>query len=154
MVAPEYDDGILAVRTFLKGIEEPTHIHVGVGTGGEVRLNRGFPAPAFQKLGMIALRPCHFNSRRGYVIEIIFNVRRELNFIEREVFIIFAWGHKGQMRFIESTGDEIGFLTLFRKSFHAVIDAMPVDNVLVFEIGVLFIDMVPVVLVDSRTVTG
>ena len=132
MVAPEHDNGILAVRTFLKGIEEPTHIHVGVGTGGEVGLDRGFPPSAFQKLGMISLRPCHFNSRGGYVVEIIFNVRRELDFIEREVIIIFAWSHKGEMGFIESTGDEIGFLTLFRKSFHAVINGVPIHNVFIF----------------------
>ena len=132
MVAPEYDDGILAVWTFLKGIEKPAHIHVGVGTGCEVGLDRGFPAPAFQKLGMISLRLGHLNSCRGYVIEIIFNVRRKLNFIEREVFIIFAWCHKCQMRFIESTGDEIGFLPLFRKSFHAVINGVPIHNVFIF----------------------
>ena len=74
VVTPEYDDGILPVGAFFKGIEKSAHIHVGVGTGGEVRLNRGFPAPAFQKLGMVSLRIGHFNSRRGYVIEIIFDM--------------------------------------------------------------------------------
>ena len=82
MVAPEYDDGILAVRTFFKGIEKSADIHVGVGAGGEVGLDRGFPAPAFQKLGMVSLRLGHFNSRRGYVIEIIFDMGRKLDFIE------------------------------------------------------------------------
>ena len=62
---------------------------------------------------MISLRLGHFNSRRGYVIEIIFNVRRKLNLIEREVIIIFAWSHKGQVWFVEPAGYEIGLFTLF-----------------------------------------
>ncbi len=112
VIAPENDDRIFSVGAFFKGIKESTHVHVGIGAGGEVGLDRGFPAPAFQKLGMIRLRFGHFNSRRRNVIEIILQVRRKFDFIERKILIIFAWRHKCEVWLVEPAGNEIGLLTL------------------------------------------
>ena len=80
---------------------------------------------------MICLGFGHFNSCRGDVIEIIFDMGRQLDFIEWEILIIFTGSHKGQVWFIESTGNKVWFLTLFRKSFHAVINRMPIHNVFI-----------------------
>ena len=80
---------------------------------------------------MVCLRSSHFNTCRRDVIEIILQVGWQLNFIEGEILVIVGGCQKGEVWFLESTGYEIGFLTLLGKSFNAVIDRMPVHNVFI-----------------------
>ena len=41
MIAPKHDDRVLGIATLLKGIKQSTDVHVCVGTGGQVGLDRG-----------------------------------------------------------------------------------------------------------------
>ena len=43
MIAPENNDRVIPVGTFFKGIEKSAYVHVGIGAGGEVGLDRCFP---------------------------------------------------------------------------------------------------------------
>jgi len=152
VISPEDDDGVVFVRAGFQSVEKATYIHVGVGTGGEVGLDGSFPAATFHEFGMVLCGSCHADPSRWEVREVIFNVGRELDFIERKVLIVLSRCNKGEVGFIESAGDEEGLVGFFLESLDAVVGGVPIEDVVIFEVGVLFVDVIAVVLLDSGAV--
>ena len=68
VIRPQDHDRIVPFGTLFQGIQQTTHIHIGVGDGRQVGLNGNLPTAAFQKLLMIPLRACHANATSGNVV--------------------------------------------------------------------------------------
>ena len=155
VISPENDDGVLPVRAAFQRIKEPADIGVRVGAGGQVGLDGRFPATALEKLGMVSARIGHFHSSRRNVVEVVLDMRRQLDVFEGKGLVIFPRNHKGEMRLVETASQEEGLIGVrVPDLINAVVGRVPIDDVIVLEVGMHLIDMEAVVLVHAFPISA
>ena len=93
MIAEQDDDGIILVRTLFQGVDHYAYLRIDVRDGREISLHNLFPRELATRIHhahpIAVVRPFPGGWRK--VIEIVCDVGRQLDRIEREHIEILFW---------------------------------------------------------------
>ena len=134
VVAPKDDDGVVLVGAFVEGGHQAADVHIGVGTGGEVSLDGLLPATGGKYGSVVARRLGHLDAAGWHVVEIMLDVRWQLDLVEGEHVVVFPGHVPGHVRLVQAHGEKERFVMSFAQLFDAVIGDFPVVDVLVLAV--------------------
>ncbi len=109
VVAPEHDDGVVAVRAVVECVEHAPEHGIGVVDGGEVGLDALFPLAVLLDVREVAVAGDAL-AFGGHVVEVVFLVsRRELDGFERKGFEILLRDKPRLVWAVDAAGEKEGF---------------------------------------------
>lgn len=121
VVAPEEDEGVVAVGRLLGRVEEPAEVHVGVGDGSEVGLEGFLPTAGFQQWLVVGVGVGHFDSGGRNVIEVVFELRWEHELDGGKQVVVFLRDGPRPVRRVETDGEDEGFVVFAAELGDAVV---------------------------------
>ncbi|MBA7655249.1 hypothetical protein ES703_63148 [subsurface metagenome] len=113
VVAPEYDNGVIRIGTFIQGIDYPAHAGIYEADRCEVALYGLSPLFVLDDLFMVAFGSCHPSAYRGDIVKVVFVDIRQ-SYLFGRIHIKIFWRYvPGQMRAEEAAAEEKRLVVLF-----------------------------------------
>lgn len=147
VVAPEHDDGVVAMRALLQRVEHAAEHGIGEMDGGEVGLDGFFPLPLRLDVLEVAVAR-DASALGGQVIDIVRLVAgRQLDALEREGLKVLLRHEPGLVGSVNAAGEEEGLLMLAQELLTNPLRHGPVAAILLIadrERGPVGLDILPV----------
>ena len=131
VVAPEADDGVVAMGGLLQPVEQAAELRVHERDAGEVGLHGLLPPTGGEDFRVVAVGLGHLHAGGRHVVQVVHAMRRELDGLEWEQVEVFLGHAEGQVRLHETDGEEERFPVRFSELLDAVAGDFEVRHVLV-----------------------
>ena len=128
VIAPEHDNCVFAIRAAFERIQNVSHASIREGTGREVALHGLLPlAVAFDDAKFLA---SHRSASGRNVLEVVFEIRRQLDLIERVHVEVFPRRVPLQVRPVDSACEKERLVVATLQEFRSPLGRLPVGRLL------------------------